>query len=356
VEQHVWEVARSPASGIGHRVLTASRSRRRVVDAADGVVLVRAPEFGRVASVPLTPTWPRELRRSGASVVHVHLPNPLGEAAVLAWPDRPPVIASYHADVVRSPALARAHRRLQDRFLARTHAVVVGSPTLAATSPVLARHRDRVVVVPYGVDPAEWPPDPGASERLRPAGGRRLVLFLGRLVRYKGVEVLLEAMRAIEGEVAVVGDGPDRPRLEAAIRAHGLGARARVTGHVSNAERAAWYRAADVFVLPAVSRAETFGIAMLEAMASGTPAVCTEVGTGTSWVNRHGETGLVVPPRDPAALAAAVRALLDDEARRREYGAAAAERARLHFSKAAMVGALTDLYRSAGAPGPPGPG
>jgi rhamnosyl/mannosyltransferase len=118
-------------------------------------------------------------------------------------------------------------------------------------------------------------------------------------------------------------------------------------GQVANEDRAAYYRAADVFVLPSVSPAESFGIAMLEALSLGTPAISTQLGTGTSWVNRHGETGLVVPPRDPQALAQAIRRLLGDEGLRRDLGAGAERRARRHFSKGAMLDALGDVYRSA---------
>ena len=121
----------------------------------------------------------------------------------------------------------------------------------------------------------------------------------------------------------------------------------RFVGNVTDAERSAYQRAAEVFVLPSVSRAESFGIAMLEAMSYGTPAVSTEVGTATSWVNRHGETGLVVPPRDAAALTDAIETLLGDDGLRFELGAAAAQRARRDFSKRVMLDRLAGVYRAA---------
>lgn len=341
VEQHVWDVTRSLAGRFPSTVLTSSRSRRRVEEDVDGVRIVRVPEYGRVLSTPVTPAWWRELRRGHPDVIHVHLPLPVAELALLArWPAAP-VVASWYADVARSPGLAPAYRRVQQRFLSRADRIVVSSRLLADRSPALAAHGDRVSVVPFGSDPGEWPADPARVAELRTAaGGSPVVLFLGRLVRYKGVDVLLEAMRGVDAALVVVGDGPERRGLERVAS----GLRARFVGPVTNEARSAYYQAADVFVLPAVSRAETFGIAMLEAMSFGTPVVSTEVGTGTSWVNAGGETGLVVPPRDPAALARAIRAVLADDLLRASMARAAAERARRHFSKRAMLDGLAEVY------------
>ena len=350
VEQHIWEVARSLHPQFGAGILTSSRSRARVEQEIEGVRIVRVPEYARFFSTPVTPSWRAELRRSPADVVHVHLPNPFGELAALTAPLTAPVVASFHADVVRNPRLARAHRMVQQRFLRRADRIVVGSYVLAETSPALAPHRQRTVVIPYGVDAAEWPADPALVEEIRSAHDGPIVLFLGRLVHYKGVDVLIHAMGSLDATLLVVGDGPTRARLAATAAEAHLGPRVNFVGNVTNEQRSAYYRAASVFVLPAVSRGETFGIAMLEAMSHGTPAVSTEVGTGTSWVNISGETGLVVPPRDAGALAEAIKAVVGDGCLRERLGAAAARRAREQFSKRLMLERLADLYRTLGVP------
>jgi rhamnosyl/mannosyltransferase len=108
-----------------------------------------------------------------------------------------------------------------------------------------------------------------------------------------------------------------------------------------------YYQACDLFVLPACLRSEAFGLAQVEAMASGRPVVGTELGTGTSYVNRHGETGLVVPPRDPAALAEAVNQLLADDRRRQALGQAARSRAQAEFSLPVMVARVLAVYEEA---------
>ena len=223
---------------------------------------------------------------------------------------------------------------------------MVASEVLAETSPALAGCRGRTVVIPYGVDARDCPADPDLVHTLRRRHGP-FVLYLGRLVAYKGLEVLIEAMRTVDATLVIVGDGPDRRRLEWVAVAASPRRPVRFVGTVTNAERSAYQRAAEVFVLPSISRAESVGIAMLEAMSQGTPAISTELGTATSWVNRDGETGLVVPPNDRAVLTDAIETLLADNRLRLALGAAAARRAERHFSKGVMLDRLAEVYRAA---------
>ena len=351
VELHVDEVARS-LDGFSFSVLTSSRSRARTVREHQGVRIVEAPEACRVRSAPVTPSWRGELRHSDADLFHFHMPNPVGELALLASGATTPLVASYHADPVRAPGLAHLYAPLQQRFLARADQIVVGSPMLADT-PALSPHRDRVRVIPYGFDPGRWQPTDAEVAIVRRRHRAPLVLFLGRLVWYKGVDVLIDAMRTVEGTLLVVGDGPKRAELEAQARRIGLSSRVAFIGEVSDHERAAYYRAADVFVVPSTSRAEAFCLALLEAMAYGTPAISTEVGTATSWVNVAGETGLVVPPADARAVSDALSWLLADEQRRRALGEAAAARAGAHFTSRAMLEALAEVYAETATAAPP---
>lgn len=353
VEQHVWELTRALSPEFDFEILTSSRSRRRTEERLDGVRYVRVPEYGRIASTPLTPSWWNEIRRT-RSALHLHLPLPLAELAALWARHRGPLLASYYADAVHYPRLSRAYAPLQQRFLERSDRIIVSSQLLAEGSPALARHRDRVVVIPFGVDPDDWPAEEWRVARIHRTHPGPIVLFLGRLVYYKGLDVLVDAMGRVEASLVVVGDGPQRRALDRRVRRAAPQGRVHLVGQVDTAERSAYYRAADVLVLPSISRAETFGIAMLEAMSLGTPVVSTEVGTATSWVNRSGETGLVVPPRDPEALAAAITALLNDDSLRRAMGAAAATRVRDAFSKRTMLEAFADVYRNAAATAPTG--
>ena len=151
------------------------------------------------------------------------------------------------------------------------------------------------------------------------------MLFVGVLRYYKGIDYLLEAMRRIPARLLVVGDGPMGQELRGRAAKLELGDRVCFLGSVTDDDLAAIYHIADVFVLPASERSEAFGLVQVEAMTCGVPVVCTELGTGTSFVNQHEVTGLVVPPKDPDALAEAITRLLrnPDERERLARGAVA---------------------------------
>ncbi len=360
IEHHVRDLAEAQASA-GHDVTVLVTARRGpTTDGREqGVRVVRARRLTTAASTPLSLALVARLAAARPDVTHLHSPYPLGEAAWLVA-GRQPMVLSYHADIVRQRRLVVLWRPWQRRVLARARRILAGSPAVADGSAVLQPWRDRVTVVPYGIDVARFEADDGqraaARRRYRPAGAKGVVAFVGRLRYYKGLHVLIDALADAPGVAAlVVGDGPEGAALRAQAMARGVAERVHWLGDVADADLPDILAAADAFCLPATARSEAFGIAMVEAMAAGRPVVSTELGTGTSWVNRDGETGLVVPPGDPAALAAAIRRLVDDGALRARLGAAAQQRARAAFSRPAMVAAIEAVYRAAIATDAPAP-
>lgn len=344
VEQHLHDVVHS-LEGFEFEVLTAARSRRTSVGPDNGVPVRRSAELGRISTSPVTPGWLTMFRRSDADAFHFHMPNPFGELALLAAQRSTPIVATYHADIVGRRVLRPGFAPIQARFLRRADRIIVTSPSMLEARSVTA-HRDRVIVIPFGADARRWSARPPLADELRAQYSTPIVLFLGRLVEYKGVETLIEAMRNLEATLLVVGDGPKRHALERVAEVVGNRNRTVFVGEIPDHERAAYYHAADLFVLPSTSRAEAFGIATLEALACGTPAVTTDLGTGTSFVNVADETGVVVPPGSPGDLAAAIGALLADDQRRTRFGRAGRQRASAHFSKQAMLDRLAAVYRS----------
>jgi lipopolysaccharide/colanic/teichoic acid biosynthesis glycosyltransferase len=202
------------------------------------------------------------------------------------------------------------------------------------------------VVIPYGIDVETEPADVVRRRAAEIRGGHAMpiVLFVGRLVSYKGVEVLLDAMRGVPAVLLIVGGGPLRGSLEARARELGVDEQVRFHGEVSGAELEALYLACDMFVLPSVTRQEAFGVVQIEAMARGKPVISTSVGTGVSWVNQHLETGVIVAPGDRGALHDAIQQLISDAALRAATGRRAAERARSMFSRARMIESAVDVF------------
>jgi glycosyltransferase involved in cell wall biosynthesis len=346
VEKHIDSLRRA-MPGVRTDVLVCSRGPRtirREVAGGTEVLVAEAPR--RMLAVPIAPTFPRWLKRQPADIVHLHMPNPLGEAsALLAAGDRP-LVFSYHADIVRQARLLPAYRRLVDACLKRAAAVVVGSRRVAETSPLLSSHADRITVIPYGVDPEHFAPERVSAEaraELRRRFGAPLVLATGRLVYYKGFEHLIAAARRLDASVVIAGGGPWEPRL----RELASGVRnVHMVGRVSEPDLVDLLGAADCFVLPSTSRAESFGFSTLEAQAMGLPAVVTDVGTGTVEAIEPDRTGVVVPPADPAALSEAIEWLLADRERAKAMGEAARARIIRSHSLSASARELEALYAS----------
>jgi glycosyltransferase involved in cell wall biosynthesis len=327
----------------GHEVelyVAGVRTSRRDV-LADGVVVNRFAEVGRALSNPLSPALLRATRKIEADVLHLHMPNPVGELGALGF--RGPIVTSFHAQLGRQRLLGTAYRPLQQTLLRRSASVLVGSPRMLGAEELEA-HRDRAAVLPYGVDAALV----SDVDRTLAPGARLRLLFVGRLVYYKGLDVLLDGVSALDGvTLTVIGEGPLGEQVARRVATEpGLRGRVELRGGVSDAALAEAYRTHDVFVAPSISRAEAFGISMAEALANGLPAISTRLGTGTDWVNEHDVTGLVVEPNDAAALRAAFRDLGDVE-RWTRLSRGARDVAGRRYSPEGHVQALLEHYAAA---------
>ncbi len=327
-------------------VAGAERATRRTTwsSPAGGGELVRCGVAATLASQPLMPTLAIELRRllrRRPDVITLHWPNPLAAAAMLALTRElgadGRLTVWYHADITRQRLGKVLLQPLVRRLLARCDGVAVSTASLRDQSPLLAPHAGRTAVIPFGIDPGPW--------RLTTRPGRGPLLFVGRLVYYKGLEVLLEAVARIPGaELEVVGDGPLRARLARRAAQPDLAGRVRLHGELDDAALRSVMSGAAALVLPSLLRAETFGLVQLEAMAAGLPVVATQLPTGVAEVTVHGETGLLVPPGDVAALAAALSGLLADPASAARMGEAGRRRVDACFHRDRMVAALADWY------------
>lgn len=337
----------------GHEVTvlcSAHGGHRTIEETVDGVRVIRVAEWGRALSTPFCFDFPRQLGGLRADIFHLQFPNPLGELSWLAARPRGAMVVSHQNDVVRQAWALPVYGPFLNQLFRHASRIMCSSDRQVDRSPFLRRVREKCRVVPLGIDLEHFRPTPAIREqagRWRARYGSPLVLFIGRLRYYKGVDVLLRAMRDVHGRAVVVGDGPEMAKLRALHAELGLGGKVTLAGHVEDADLPAHIAAADVGVLPSNHSTEGFGLSMIETMAGGVPVVCTELGTGTSFVNKDGESGFVVPPNDPAALASALNRLLDDEALRQRLGAGARARAEALFSKEAMLRNTMAIYEEA---------
>lgn len=329
------------------RVLVAHTGRRTVHETVAGVPVTRAGTWVSAGSVAVCPSMPWLLRREDPDVVVIHEPNPLGLMAyALARPSARLVIW-FHAEVVRDPRkYALFYRPWFAHAMRRASRVIVATPPMASAAQ-LQGYDVPVSIIPYGVevDRLRQSPDVGQrAQTLRAGTPVPIVLFVGRLVPYKGLDVLVRAMAHVDARLVLVGDGPLRESLQALAQDAGVATKVHFAGEVSEDELVAWYHACDVFALPSVTRAEAFGMVQVEAMACGKPVVSTNLPTGVPWVNRDGETGLVVSPGDVEALAGALARLAADPVLRGRLGEGGRDRVAGEFTAERMAARAVSMY------------
>jgi glycosyltransferase involved in cell wall biosynthesis len=348
IERHIDAIRRALPE-IQHDVLVCARRLRtfeRAVPGAGREVLVG--EVGRLLSTPLAPTFPAWLARlAPGAIVHLHMPQPLAELSVLLTRLRSPIVATYHADIHRQRLLLGLYGPVVRRTLRRADVVIAASQALRTKSTLLREADVPVRVVPYGIDVSRWGPKrlaDGEVSELRNSIGHPHVIAVGRLVHYKGFDRLIAATSHVNASVVIVGEGPLRGQLERQVRDLHLQDRVHLVGEVSDERLEAHLAAASIFVLPSTNRAEAFGISLLEAQAAGLPVVATDVGTGTVEAFAPGESGILIPPNDVAAIVAAIARLRDEPRLRTAMGKAGRRLVETNHSLEKMAARLRPIY------------
>lgn len=378
IERFVADLAAAQiAQGMAVRVLAHAEpgTQRSRCFQSNGVEVELAACHGQLVYAPVSPAFPRLLARAigdfKPDVLHIHVPNTSAFWALLSPAARRlPWIVHWHADIPldsrrRALRLAyRIYRPWEQALLRRAQAVIATSQAYADSSAALAPWREKVRVIPLGIADTHDIPTAPPSPQPSPAGGRggnnlRLIA-VGRLSYFKGFDVLLRALAQVpDANLVLIGDGECSRDLRKLARELGVEARVNFVGRIDmdatgQALLESAYTSADVFCLPSTERAESFGLVLLEAMRAGKPAIASDIpGSGVGFVVRDGETGLLVPPGDVDALAAAIRMLAADANLRQRLGEAGRQRFQQEFRLDRIVPQVTDVYAQARAPGKP---
>ena len=358
VEKTVYDLATLASDEFDVTVLAVSENRRSSTETVHGFTVCKVGKLAKVFSAPLSLQYIPKFQKlaSSADLIHVQSPYPLGELALHLTRVKVPIVVTYIFDVVRQRILAPAYNPLLHAVLRRASRIVVCNPNTPDSSPVLVPYRDRISVIPYGIRTEKFILDDSGQDAVRSLKkgfSRPLVLFVGRLVYYKGAEYLIRAAADVDADFVIIGSGPLKAELVGLAGKLGITSRVRFLDHLPRSEMLAYFHACDLFVLPSVAKSEAFGLVLLEAMACGKPLVTTELGTGTSWINQHGETGLVVPPRDSQELAQAIQRLTSDEPLRRKMGQAAYDRVCKVFTRKEFGESYIRLFKELLADAPP---
>ncbi len=330
-------------------VLVSNTRRKLETEIIDSIKVTKVPQITRVASAPLNYSLYYWIKQIGINfdVLHFHLPNPTAVISFLISGLKKKTVVTYHSDIVRQRRLATLYRPFLISFLNNVDWIIPTSPDYVESSNTLCKYKHKCHVVPLGVDLSRFN-RPSHEELnqdlLKQIHGDRMILFIGKFRYYKGLHVLFEAMNQVDGKLLLIGEGYLEEELKKKVAVDGLVNKVEFLGELSNRKVNAYLKACDVFVLPSVQRSEAFGIVQLEAMACGKPVVCTDLGTGTTYVNQHQKTGIVVAPDDPLDLAQAINFLLDNPKVRFKFGQAGSERVKKYFTADRMVDDIIALY------------
>lgn len=281
--------------------------------------------------------------------MHLHLPDPM--AALALWTARPsaPLVVQWRSDKVRQRLALRLYELLQRWALGRAAAIIATSLPYSDSSPALHPWRHEVRVIPTGISDNGNQAWRLKATAIRQRFCRRLiVLSLGRMTYYKGLDVLIDAASALpEDCLVVVGvDGELLEHYRTVVIKRGLAGKVHLVGHIDD-ELPSFFEACDVFCMPSTLRAEAYGVAIVEAMVMAKPIASTDMaGSGVPWVNRHASTGFKVPVRQPERLAESLRLLLKDPELRRWFGEAARACYAEEFNIKLMTDKTIDLYRA----------
>jgi glycosyltransferase involved in cell wall biosynthesis len=352
LQEAIRQIALSTADhGISNTIFTLSPKPEPSVLQRPEARVVRSRSWAAPASCDLGgpdsfSTFSRLANET--DVLHYLFPWPFADVLNAAVrPDRPAVL-TYISDVVRQRWLGAAYAPLMWRTLKQMRVIVANSPAYAETSPVLSHPdiRDKVRVIPLGIEENSYPKegDDTIFKRINVSVDEPFFLFIGVLRYYKGAHFLVHAAKNLKAKVVIAGSGPEGAFLQSLAKTIGA-SNIIFAGQVSDAEKVALLKHSRALVLPSHLRSEAFGMVLVEASMFGLPMISCEIGTGTSYVNIHEETGLVVTPESPEELTRAMTTLLLDEPLAKKMGHAARSRYERFFSGPAMGKAYTSLFQ-----------
>jgi rhamnosyl/mannosyltransferase len=228
-------------------------------------------------------------------------------------------------------------------FLHKVDKIIATSPQYAQLSANLRKFSEKVLVIPIAISKASYPnPNLNACHKIKEQLGQ-FYLFIGQLRHYKGLDVLIRAVRNTNFKLVIIGDGSKRKALQRLCDKYSI-TNVTFLGNLSEQDKVNYLSACYSLVLPSNSRAEAFGISLLEGAMFGKPLISCSIKTGVEYINIHGQTGLVVPPT-VAGLFAAMSKLSQNTELAASMGRRALQRFQEHFNYETMGEKLARLYK-----------
>lgn len=354
IEKVIKELSEASIA-LGHEVtvICSSQDYSRHEETINGVHVIRWPRLFSLFSQPVTPTVFTELKNfvDNYDVIQLHTPNPLMEFALLKLELKKPLIVTYHCEVLRKTPLNGFYEKVAQDVLKRAETVVVATQEHVKYSKFLNAVSEKCVTIPFGIQERWSRRSLEMNDRLKDIKSKypRYFLFIGRMVTYKGVNILLEAMKSVDAQLLLIGKGPRLKQWKNLKEDFKLENRVTFLDQVeADLDFAAYIYGADALVLPSINEAEAFGLVLLEAMSCGKPVITTDLKSGVRFVNQSGVTGLSVPPGDARALAQAMNTMHTNNDLRIQMGENARKHFEAHFTLDQFVNSYMRLYQDLG--------
>ena len=332
------------------KVLTCQVKGKGNKEIVDGIEVFRAGSIGTYFSVPISFTFPFLLKRlsKDRDILHFHLPFPLAVMSYLLVRPKGKIVVWWHSDILKPKNLYKLYKPFLRRFLNKVDKIIVATPFHIKNSDILNDFKNKCEVIPYGIDIERFNFTDKINDKvikIRRKYGQKIILFIGRLIYYKGLEYLIQTMKSVDAKLLIIGEGYLKENLQKLVGKLKIENKVFFLGRVDDNDIVAYYHACDIFVLPSIEKTEAFGLVQLEAMACGKPIVNTNLPTGVPYVSQNELTGLTVPPKDAKALSSAINSLLNDKILRKKYGENGKRRVEKEFTKKIMIEKVLNLYQ-----------
>ncbi len=338
--------ASTKVHGVENRVFMLSRNPRPEIINRPEAQVHRFPLTIEIASCGFSARCLHGFKEliAWADVVHYHFPWPFADMLHFVCRVKKPSILTYQSDIIRQQGLLLCYRPLMKSFLSRVDRIVATSPNYASSSEVLQIFSKKVDIIPIGLDRSIYPKvDTTILTEVSQQYGSGFFLFIGVLRYYKGLHILLQASQNADFKVVIAGTGPVESALKEQAQSLGLN-NVYFAGFVSDEIKVALFHLALAVVFPSYLRSEAFGVTLVEGAMFKKPLISAEIGSGMSYINVHGSTGLTVAPNDVKSLRTAMIQLYQDQKQAEQMGQQAYQRYQKLFTGSCMGTLYTDLY------------
>jgi rhamnosyl/mannosyltransferase len=351
MERTMYEISEGFSRlGVTCDVLCSNTKPENEISEFENYTVYRAASYGRLNSTPISPQLITMLKKihKNYDIIHIHHPDPMAFLALFIVRPSAKIIIQWQSDIVRQAFMLKFFLPLQTWALKRADTIIAASDAYAQHSPYLQPYLDKVEIIPIGIseEPLRAESDKVGSIKER-YKGKKIILSFGRLVTYKGFDYLIKAAQYHTDDYMILigGGGPEEKNLTEIIAKHQLADKVHLLGHVEEKEKYNYFQAASIFCLPSVTKAEAYGVVLLEAMAFGKPIVSSKIEeSGMVWVNQEHVTGLQVSPRSPKALAEAIETICNDTQLYQRFSENATKRYHEIFTRKSMIDTLKKLY------------